>query len=539
MSLSKELDPRIAKGFGIFAAVIAFLAMFFLFSVLAKLTPLHSDRALLVLYADEMLSGNVGLRGWNLTTVGFYNELPLYLVAVQWLGVSLDVMRLVPAFINAVNVTLLCLLIWRYGTKASIALFIPVLVYLVMPSNGAWIQLLQAMTHQVTTSCILLTLLILPKGLTLEKIDWRSICCFAISMIATWSDLAYVFLFVGPLIAAVWWVHRSGRESLVLSTKTVLLPILIGAVIGHLLVHVMKALEFGSASGVAAFKFESAGRLAPKLGTEMRDWSAFFGDSFWGHEVNLYSISLVFLTVGLIWWLISAWRSLIEADSVIDVLAVTMFVFAVAFTVCSDRGSTLDNARFLLPAYFAAVFLITRYWQDHLSNRWYQGLAASLVVASIIVSLPFYSQNRLLLAGDVYGSRLKAPMEFLAGLNLRSGFADFWAGHLLRTASANKLELAPVRVGPKGDLIPMYWGSDIEWIRGAKGKFAVFCGEFFGEYDNGPQSRNAFVRSAIETWGEPDRIEEVEGLVFLIWNTDKELDPEKLNPIFRVDELRK
>ena len=75
-ALNKELDPRFAKVFGIFAGAVGFLVLYFFFASLGKLVPGHSDRAYLVLYAQEILSGNIFLKDWNLTTVGFYNEIP-------------------------------------------------------------------------------------------------------------------------------------------------------------------------------------------------------------------------------------------------------------------------------------------------------------------------------------------------------------------------------------------------------------------------------------------------------------------------------
>src|SRR5688500_20036469 len=107
MALSRELDPRIAKPFLVLAGLVGFAILYLFFASLGKLVPAHSDSSYLILYADAMLNGNWGLRGWDLTTDSFYTELPFYLVAVKWMGVKPDLMRLVPTSIYALNIVII------------------------------------------------------------------------------------------------------------------------------------------------------------------------------------------------------------------------------------------------------------------------------------------------------------------------------------------------------------------------------------------------------------------------------------------------
>ena len=167
-ALNKELDPRFAKVFGIFAGAVGFLVLYFFFASLGKLVPAHSDSSYLILYADAMLNGNWLLRGWDLTTVGFYTEFPFYLVAVRFLGVQPDLVRFVPAFIYALNVALVFALIWKYRLVRGFWIFLPAVAFLVLPSNGIWPIALNGAIHMVTLTIGLCMLLVLNDRLILE-----------------------------------------------------------------------------------------------------------------------------------------------------------------------------------------------------------------------------------------------------------------------------------------------------------------------------------------------------------------------------------
>src|SRR5688572_19026379 len=166
-ALNKELDPRFAKVFGAVAGAIGFLVLYLFFASLGKLVPAHSDSSYLILYADAMLNGNWGLRGWDLTTVSFYTELPFYLVAVKWMGVKPDLIRLVPAFIYALNTALVCALAWKFRIIKTVWIFLPVVAYLILPSNGIWPFALNGAIHMVTLTVGLCMLLVLNDRLIL------------------------------------------------------------------------------------------------------------------------------------------------------------------------------------------------------------------------------------------------------------------------------------------------------------------------------------------------------------------------------------
>ena len=530
-ALNKELDPRFAKAFGVFAGVIAFLILYFYFASLGKLIPVHSDRAYLALYAQEILSGNYLLSDWHLTTVGFYNEIPFYIVAVKLMGLQTDVMRLVPAFVFTINTALVCALIWKHRVRSGWWIFIPVLIYIVAPSNGAWIHFLQGASHHVTTSYMLACMLLLPKDFVLDGSKSAFIALLLVSYTAALSDLSFIYLFIGPLIVAIVWAFRDDKQQLRASLLTLALPMAASAFLGQLTVTALKSIGAGSAPGLGPVAFEQLDRLSLKLSSLTADWITFFGANFFGMPLNLLSLSVLLIGTGVVLWA-CAFREGLSKGSPLEKLLIAMLVSAVVLCTISYRGETLDNARFLLPSYLGAVFMLGLFLQ-RIEWRSSKVVYAVLLFSCLIISSRFVSDKRLLIAGDQYGNRLTEPLRILRERGLTNGFTDYWTGHLLRVASGNALDLCPIAVAADGSITAMHWACDADWIRGARGNFAILAGEHFGNPADGPNSRDKLEAASRRYWGEPLERIETNGMIILIWPSDRVIGNEELPPHLR------
>ncbi|HET6644985.1 MAG TPA: hypothetical protein VFG65_05750, partial [Fimbriimonadales bacterium] len=205
------------------------MILFLYLASLGKLGRVYADRAGPVVYAHEILNGNWRLHNWDLTTYANYHELLFYVPGVAISGMNMDAMRLIPAFIFALNIFLVVCVIWRFSPKPSWWIYLPVLIFLVLPSNGAWRISLEGATHHATTMAMLLCLLLVDKNL--EAHGWKRIAYLTIiSVVASCSDVSFAYLFVIPTVAAILWTHRLDRHLLRACTATIVLPVVVGSI---------------------------------------------------------------------------------------------------------------------------------------------------------------------------------------------------------------------------------------------------------------------------------------------------------------------
>ena len=535
MALSKELDPRFAKAFGIFAGVLAFLIIFLFFASLGKLVPAHSDSSYLILYADEMLKGNWFLRGWDLTTVSFYTELPFYLVAVKWMGVKPDLIRLVPAFIYTLNVALVCALVWKYRIGKGYWIYLPVVAFLILPSNGIWPMALNGAIHMVTLTIGLCMLLVLNDRFILEKPS-RKVWLFVICLLGVWGDLAFAFLFILPLLAAGIALHRKDSASAKSFGLSVAAPAIIGAACGHALVLAARVAGLGAPVGNGVQMFDEKHVLVHKGQILVDSWINFFGPDMWGTPLGFISFAKVVLGFGVIWWILAAVEAWRKSDSGFDLFAVSMPFVTAGAVMVSKHGGGGDETRFIVPAFFVTAVLLSRYAQRHAGARTWRIAPVVTAAAALAVSARFVTDNRTMLAGDAYMSEYKLASKLLLDRGLTRGFGDYWASQVMRVASEGKLEVMPVEFSAINHVIPNSWASDRSWFSDPSGRYIVFHGavgstlqqHFFSRLigkkivEPNPKLRQKglLVNFARAYWGEPSEQLEAGNLEILIWDKD-------------------
>ena len=513
-SAEREVDPRLAQVIIVLLGVVGFLCVTSLFAAMAKLVPPHSDGACPVLYAQAVIDGNPGLRGWDLTTVGFYTELPFYILGVKFLGMKSDVMRFVPAFIYALNVALIVALIWKYRIRHKAWILLPVLAFLVLPANGVWPHALTPALHHVTATFGFLMLLVLNDKLVVENSRFKIVLLFVIALLATWGDLAFVFLFAIPLALSGALLHRRDVEARRSFYKSVLAPVFLGVIAGHLVILAMRTLDLGTPVGIGSMLFETKANIPVKAEILLDSWAKFFGVEVWNKPLSLITLAMVIMGVGIVWWLVAVYRAIREADSGIDIFCVAVPLVTALAVVFSNRGDFLDDTRFLVPAFFLAIVLMSREWQRRIENRIWKAVPVVILLASAFLTSGFLRSNRLMLAGDGYASEYKRTTATLERLGLRKGFGDFWACQVLRVVSEGKLEIMPLGIAGDGTLVERRWASDRRWFKSPSGRFAVFRGV-------DTQERQALQKAAIAKWGKPQQTLAEGDMRILVWENNE------------------
>jgi hypothetical protein len=524
-SLDKELGPRATRLFLVFASLAGSLILFLYLASLGKLGRVYADRAGPVVYAHEILNGNWRLHNWDLTTYANYHELLFYVPGVAISGMNMDAMRLIPAFIFALNIFLVVCVIWRFSPKPSWWIYLPVLIFLVLPSNGAWRISLEGATHHATTMAMLLCLLLVDKNL--EAHGWKRIAYLTIiSVVASCSDVSFAYLFVIPTVAAILWTHRLDRHLLRACTATIVLPVVVGSLLGRIAEKGLVMAGFGSAPGTGGLVFERIERLGPKLQAQAETWWNLFGANFFGQPVNMYSLGTLCLGIGAILWLVAAKLSAKRGDA-IDRLFISMFACAVLFCTLSYSRGSLEFTRFLLPAFLMAVVTLSRLLQNGDELGIYRGAAVIALAGGLVASSLFFQQNHYLMAGDQYGAWLKEPIAELERRGLSVGFSDYWCGLPIRVASGGKITPVPVVANASGTIDPLHWSASREWSKTARGRYAIFHGDIPDADARDVQTRDRLERAAVATWGTPDERLEIGDLVLLLWREDKQIPEDR------------
>ena len=530
-SVNRLPTPGMRRALLIAGGAVLFALVFLANLNIAKLVgPLNPDQAAIALYAQEVLDGNVFLRGWELTTVTFYTEIPLYMAAIQLFGLSLDVMRVVPAFLHTVNIFLLAGLVWKFRIRNVAWILLPVLVMALLPAGGLWSQALFGPMHHATTACGFLALLLLGLDLTLPKLGRTSAALFGIALVGTWGDLAYLFVFAFPLLVACLYAHRDQPERQLESVKTVALPTLIGSILGHLMVVLMRAAGMGTPGGLEENSFVAARNVAPKILATSQGWLDLFFPSVWGRPANIYTLGAIMLALCFWWWVRAmAWATANRRAAAIDVLCAVMPISVFVMVIATMRQGWENEIRMLVPSYMLGVLLVSRWWQSQESPRRNAWAMVLMLIGALVTAYMFVKVNAATLLGSDYGQRFKQVAAFLDQKGLRHGHADFWSGHLLRVASGNRLEFSSLMDGSGVHLAPYYWSADAEWFVGWSSNFMVIRGQ--GEIpDKGAHCRADIEKAAIAYWGKPLERYEVEGMVVLVWDEAKSIGENEMPP---------
>ena len=510
------------------AGATAFTILFLVYAAMAKLLVLHPDQAHPSLYAQAILDGNVFLRGWELTTVTFYTEIPLYMIAIKLIGLNADLMRVVPAFIHTVNIFLLGGLIWKYRTREGIWMFLPFVILAVMPAGGLWTYGLFGPMHHVTTSCGFLVLMLLNRDLALDRFSRTSLAVAGVGLVGTWGDLAFLFVFAMPVAFACLYAHRDHPDLQSRAGLLVALPLLMGSVVGQLIVMGMRSLGLGTPGGLEHNMFVRSNEVLGKVFATLEGWMELFFPSVWGRPGNLATMAALMLALGFWWWLRAMyWAVLSRRAAAIDVLCAVMPIAVFAMVVATKRQGWVNEVRMLIPAYLMGVFLVCRWWQDQPNPRRNAWALVLMGIGAVILTFNFFRFNNVV-ADDASAGRYRRMAVFLEQRGLTKGHADYWSAPLVMVASGNRVRLSPLL--DSGDVLsPYYWGSSIQSYVGWRSRFMLIRGQSDNP-DEGPHSRLAHERAATQYWGEPKERYEVEGMVVLVWDKDKEVRPHDYPP---------
>jgi hypothetical protein len=508
---SRQQPPRRSR---ILATVVVVAVV--LLIVLFDLASRHafggnSDDATLVLQGQSISSGHFTLQGWDLSYDSFWTvDVIFYALAVRLLGVSPELLNLVPAVIAALLV-LVSVLLTRQGRSdrgffAGAGL---VVALLALPGPQLSFFLLQGGWHAATTLWCLLVF----AGVSRSSGRWTLAAATALVAAGLLGDLLTLTLVIAPLFvgAALSWrrarTWRAARRHL------------IAAVGGAALALVVR--EIAAAIGTFAIGSRSILALEPQRLLNLRAIPNRISSLFGVSDVvpGLARTSLLLRTVHVVLMLVvvlgvlaafvriarsvCAYRPLSASESQSatfeELLAIAFVADLVSFVLFSTYGSA-DFTRYLVPGFVFVVVLSARLLARLVRSRPALDprlLGAIAAVAIVLCAVTFATDS----VGGSAPQAARALGSFLQSKGLTSGVGDYWSSSLVTVDTSDKVEVRPVALGSTGTLQRYTLQSAAWWYQGQTFRFFV--------YDSGNVWQNVTASAAEKSFGAPAAIYDV------------------------------
>lgn len=442
--------------------------------------PLNSDHANQVLQAADILSGNILLKGWNLTGVSFYlSELPFYVFGTAIAGIDTY------AYLIAASSMVICLSALGYKLAFQSHLTAPfpkALLYLALTGfpTLTWLGYLRGHCAIFIYFCLLL--LILEHIMTAERVPVSSWLLFGLlTACGCMSDMQLLIIAVVPVLLFCslnllknepkFDVKRSSCLAGIALTGTAL-----GVVLDALL---MKLGGINKNSFLDTRKFVNMDALGKKfllLGKGILNvFRADLPAGTWSLRVTLsLAAAAVIILIALI-CLISVLHRFLKKGkgdpvSIICALSITVMCLVCFFT---DIYTAPDSARYISWLPIAAAVLICRSLESTRPAFRLLPCAIAFLAAGLLFFIPLITE------------RVETPQDRLAAFlkenDLTGGYADFWNASHTTVASKDQVKIRAIRgqvpvLGEPDHMEMQNWFCKTEWYRTNPHNFIVFDG---------------------------------------------------------------
>lgn len=442
--------------------------------------PLNSDHANQVLQAADILSGNILLKGWNLTGVSFYlSELPFYIFGTEIAGVDTY------AYLIAAAAMVICLSILSYHLAFKNHLTDPlpkVLLYLALTGfpTLTWLEYLRGHCAIFIYFCLLL--LILDRILTTNRIPASSWILFGLlTACGCMSDMQLLIIAVVPALLFCG-INLLKNEPKFETKRSAWLAgiAVIGTGLGMMMdTLLMKLGGINKNSFLDTRKFVNMDALGEKflllgkgiLNVFRSDLPA--GTWSFREIISLCAAAgLILSALGCLVTVLCRFLRKGEGDpvSVLCALSITVMCPVCFFT---DIYTAEDSARYISWLPFAAAVLICRSLESKLSKSRLLPCAIGFLAAGILFFIP-----------PVF-TRVETPQDRLAAFltenDLTDGYADFWNASHTTVASNDQVKVRAIRgqvpeLGKPDHMEMQNWFCKTEWYQTSPHNFIVFDG---------------------------------------------------------------
>jgi hypothetical protein len=505
--------PRRLAGPVVFVA--AGLALFAAYLRQAQTVRILSDGGSIALQGQDMLHGNVLLRGWTTADLSFYTtEVPQYALVVLVHGLNADVVHIAAAMSYTLLVLAAALLARGHATgREGVVRMLIAAGIMLAPSLGTGSATLLSNPDHTGTQVPLLVI-----WLVLDRARPRWWVPVVVSVLLAWvqiGDTLVLYEAVVPLvIVCAIRAYPTYRERRPLSESWYELSLAAGAIVAPVaaavalrLIHYLGGFVVRPPSATFAY----VDTLYTNVWVAVESVLVLFGADFSGEQLGLHAgIALVHLagTALAVW---ATWRALRRfgtQDLVVQVMAVAAVVLLVAYVTRGNpnvAGSVHEIAG-VLP--IGAVLAGRLLAEPLIRGRFIPALVLVLgcyagILAHNVVQHPPYDGNKQIAA-------------WLEAHHLTYGLGDYWNANAITVDSGNQVQVRYVsRVG--NTLMVRPWETKNSWYDQTQhdATFLITPGPASACSPGTPAGWQA---AAQATFGPPSSIYHADGFTILVWH---------------------
>jgi len=478
---------------GAIALTVIFVVLTAVYIQLSFSRPKSSDDASFVQEAQDILGGNILLRGWSIALDSYYAVvLPLYAIGGLLVPRLSLLLYLVNPIIYALTV-IACLAIgWVYTEPRNRLIGMCLLFAVVaLPSTLITDFNVNYIAHVSTVLCVLLTFHLIVADYSLV------LAALPLVLAAIGDPLA---LYIGNLPLAVvglWLGLKDPRHYLRLAVFSVSCVI----VSKIALATMMLAGGFKQLPIIA--HFVSADQLSQNIYLLWVSILDLFGADFFGRNVFNAGTAAILVHAAvmiLVLWLVceASVRALRREENLMTTLLCASLVLTAIEFVFSDRQA--GGGRYLTTVPIFGALIAAMSWQRVVVRKY------ALYLLPVVACAYFGA-----IAAQMFEPIAKPPMtvvKFLEDNGLTEGYGSYWSASILSVLSEGKLVVRQVG-GAREGIVPLRWSSSEQWYAMKDARFLIYKDKAFGA---GPFK-------AVTTWGPPLQLKQIDGYTVMIWDS--------------------
>lgn len=475
----------------------------------------NSDNAWEILLGQDLLHGNILLRGWTLTPfTAWTSEVPVYGFAALLFGVREDLLYVTPVLMYAAAVALTAVLAATRldGLARARAVLITVGLLALPTPYLAYVVLQPGFPHMGTVLLGLASLIC--AAACAERIRPLAALALVVLLAAnvTGDGLAVPDYALPILMAAVLMAAVGGRRSTHLAIAGLATAGLLFGAGARLLPQMLHGFDYvgldvglsspGQALHATRIVTETltvmlGGRQVPTIGPE--------------------ELSAIALVAGVaLATLFVAWHALRGRGPVelrfLELVLVAAIGGGLAAAVLTTRVQNIFGSRYLVATVLLGIAVFASAVARLPATGWRRAAIAAIAMIAVVRLGVFAAE----VEGRPYPQTTLAVRDWLLGRGLTYGYSGYWDADLLTVESNERLTVRAVGVGG-GRLAPYLYLARSDWF--APG--ATEGARFLVLRSGGASLEDNFgvdEQVAARTFGPPDHREVVADYVVLVWD---------------------
>lgn len=490
----ERLFERHSRVLGAIVLAVIFVALTAVYIHLSFSRPKSSDDASFVQEAQDILGGNILLRGWSIALDSFYTVvLPLYAIVGLLVPRLSLLLYLVNPIIYALTV-IACLAIgWAYTEPRNRLIGMCLLFAVVaLPSTLITDFNVNFIAHVSTVLCVLLTFHLIAA-------DYSLVLAALPLVLAGIGDPLALYIGNIPLaVVGLWLGLKDPRHYLRLAVLAV------SCVIVTKVALAMMLLAGGFKQLPIVAHFVSADQLSQNIYLFWVSILDLFGADFFGRDVFNPGTAAILVHAAvmiLVIWLVceACVRALRREENLMTTLLCASLVLTTIEFVFSDKEA--GGARYLTTVPIFGALIAAMSWQRLIVRKY------ALYLLLPVVACAYFGA----FAAQMFEPIAKPPMtvvKFLEENGLTEGYGSYWSSSILSVLSEGKIVVRQVGAAREG-IVPLRWSSSEQWYAMKDARFLIYKDKAFGA---GPYK-------AVTTWGPPLQIKQIDGYTVMIWDS--------------------